>query len=208
MSYKILVNDQSIDITSYSVKRVKIDGRLLLTAIIPKENISAGDLDTLCSEIEANAPTIGIYDTDLEETVQTLTGFKLTPVFALSKDRTAWELSIENSSELEYQYGLLKQRADDLEKANASQALTIASQGETIEAQNETIHSQGTAIIAQASKILEQDEQISAQAKTIEEQNATITSQGEQINAQAEQISAQAEEMTLLNDTLLEMLMG
>lgn len=200
------INNTNIEITSKNVRRFNNDGRLLLTVTIPKENISAGDLDILCSEIEANAPVIKIYEN--EEIVQTLTGFRVSPIFSLSKDRTSWELSIENSSELEYQYGLLKDRADALEKANADQARVIESQGASIAEQTETIHNQGTAIIAQASKILEQDEQITAQAKTIAEQTETITAQGEQINAQEEMLELQAEEMILLNDTLLEMLLG
>lgn len=167
----ILINEQKIEITSKSVKRFNNDGHLLLTVVIPKENISAGDLDTLVTEIKENAPTIEVYEN--EEVVQTLTGFKLTPVFALSKDGLSWELSIENSSELEYQYGRLKDRADALEKSNTEQALVIADQAKTITAQ-------GSAITAQASKILEQD-------KIIE---------------------LQAEELTLLNETLLEMIMG
>ncbi len=174
----IVINNQSIGITDYNVRRLKIDGRDILTVTIPKENISAGDLDILCSEIEANAPVITV--TEDEETVQTLTGFRLHPIFGLCSDRTSWELKIENESELAFQYGLLKQRADDLEKANADQARVIESQGATIAEQTETIHNQGTAIIAQA----------------------------EQIANQEEQIALQAEEMVLLNDTLLEMLLG
>ncbi len=167
----ILVNEKQIEITSKSVRRFNNDGRLLLSVVIPKENISAGDLDILVTEIKESAPTIEVYEN--EEVVQTLTGFKLTPVFALSKDGLSWELSIENSSELEYQYGLLKDRADALEKANADQALVIADQAKTITAQ-------GSVLTAQANRILEQDELI----------------------------ANQADEITLLNDTLLEMLMG
>lgn len=126
----ILVNEQSIEITKHNIVRTTIDGHLTLTAFIPKDNISANDLVTLCTEIEANAPTITVYEN--EEVVQILTGFKLYPVFALSKDHTSWELTIENSSELEFQYGLLKQRADNLEKANADQAQKIESQDQII----------------------------------------------------------------------------
>lgn len=195
----ILVNEQSINVTKHKVVRNPSDGRVTLTVWIPKENISAGDLDTLCNTIEETAPTIRV--TENEEVVQTLTGFKLYPVFGLAKDRITWELVIENGSELEYQYGLLKQRADDLEKANASQALLIESQGATIAEQTETINNQAIAIYNQGQRISDQDILIANQTVTISEQNATITSQGAQI-------SAQAEEMTLLNDTLLEMLLG
>lgn len=202
----IVINNQSIGITDYNIRRLKIDGRDILTVTIPKENISAGDLDILCSEIEANAPVITV--TEDGETVQTLTGFRLHPIFGLCSDRISWELKIENESELAFQYGLLKQRADDLEKANADQALVIASQGATIAEQTETINNQAIAIYNQGQRISDQDILIANQTVTISEQNATITAQGEQITAQEEQIALQAEEMVLLNDTLLEMLMG
>lgn len=174
----ILINEQSITITKHKVVRSTIDGHLTLTVWIPTENITPDDLFILCTTIEETAPTIKVYEN--EDVVETLTGFKLYPVFALSKDRTSWELSIENSSELEYQYGLLKQRADDLEKANASQALVIKSQGTTI---------------------AEQAQKIESQAQTIADQTTEIGRQGAKIIAQAEEIS-------LLNDMLLDIVMG
>lgn len=202
----IKINNQQIEIIDYNIRRLKIDGRDILTVTIPKENISAGDLDILCSEIEANAPVITV--TEDEETVQTLTGFRLHPIFGLCSDRTSWELKIENESELAFQYGLLKQRADELEKANADQARVIESQGAIIAEQTETINDQAIAIYNQGQRISDQDIMIANQTVTISEQNATITSQGEKISAQEEQLALQAEEMTLLNDTLLEMLLG
>jgi len=72
---KILINEQSIEIIDYSVKRFTIDGHLLLKVNIPKENISAGDLDNLVTDIKETAPTIKIIEND--EVVQTLTGFKM-----------------------------------------------------------------------------------------------------------------------------------
>lgn len=202
----IKINNQQIEIIDYNIRRLKIDGRDILTVTISKENISAGDLDILCSEIEANAPVITV--TEDEETVQTLTGFRLHPIFGLCSDRTSWELKIENESELAFQYGLLKQRADELEKANADQARVIESQGAIIAEQTETINDQAIAIYNQGQRISDQDIMIANQTVTISEQNATITSQGEKISAQEEQLALQAEEMTLLNDTLLEMLLG
>ena len=206
MSKKILINEQSIDIIDYSVQRSRLDGHLTLTVKVPMENISAGDLVTLVNYIKTDAPAIVVYEDD--KAVQTLTGFKLTPFFALAKDGLTWELSIENSSELEFQYGLLKQRADNLERLNADQALVIASQGEQITLQNEVIRNQEQRISDQDILIESQGHKIESQDKIIEDQNATIASQGEQIADQAEQIALQAEEMILLNDTLLEMLMG
>lgn len=134
----ILVNEQQIEITSKKVQRFNNDGHLLLTVSIVKENITANELDELCDYIKENAPTIAVYD-DNGEKVETLTGFRLKARFGRNEAGTAWKLEIENSSELEYQYGLLLDRAEALEKLTTDQAATIERQNATIDSLNQQL---------------------------------------------------------------------
>lgn len=128
----ILVNEQKIEITSQTVKRYNSDGHLLLTVLLPKESKTADEMDALCDYIAENAPVIAVYDEN-DEKVQSMEGFKLQPIFNRSKDGVSWELNIENASELEYQYGLLRDRTASLEQANADQAKVISDQAAVIE---------------------------------------------------------------------------
>lgn len=97
----ILINETQIAITNYVVNRNRITGQLVLTVTIPKENLTAVEIDELRTNIKNNAPTITVYN-DNNEVVQTLTGFALEPNYGTKDD--SWELTVENKSELEYQY--------------------------------------------------------------------------------------------------------
>lgn len=128
----ILVNEQKIEITYKNVQRFNYDGHVLLTVRIPKESMTADQVDQLCDYIKANAPTIEVYD-DNDEKVQTLTGFEIKPIFKRSDDGLTWELNIENKSEMGFQYGLLLDRAEALEKENAAKDQVIRDQAAAIE---------------------------------------------------------------------------
>lgn len=134
----ILVNEQQIEIKDKKVNRSSSDGRVILTVYIPKQNITADELDVLCDYIKDNEPKIVIYDDDGEK-VETLTGFKLKARFARNEDGTVWNLIIENRSELEYQYGLLLDRAEALEKLTTDQAAIIERQNATIDSLNQQL---------------------------------------------------------------------
>lgn len=134
----VLVNEQRIDIKSYKVKRINTDGHLLLTVFIAKETKTGNELDELCDYIELATPKLFVYD-DASEKVETLTGFRLKARFGRNEDGTAWKLEIENSSELEYQYGLLLDRAEALENQNKEQAATIQTQAATISSLNQQL---------------------------------------------------------------------
>ena len=156
----ILVNDQKIEITATpKVQRFNSDGHLLLTVFIPKDGKTADEMDALCDYIAENAPVIGVYDGN-DEKVQSLEGFKLQPTFHRSKDGATWELSIENSSELEYQYGLLRDRTASLEQSNAEQAKVIDEQAKAITEQATVINNQAKAIDDQAAVIENLNQQL------------------------------------------------
>lgn len=119
----ILVGETRVDIINYGVQRDRITGRLILTVTMLKENITATELDTLCTTIKDTAPEIIVYGDD-GEMVQKLVGFALMPVFGLTKNGT-WEVVVENKSELEYQYqtlleenAVLKAQTQTLEEQN------------------------------------------------------------------------------------------
>ena len=107
----ILINEKQIAITSYVVNRNRITGQLVLTVTIPKENLSAVEIDKLRAEIKNNAPAITVYN-DNNEVVQTLTGFALEPNYGTKGE--SWELTVENKSELEYQYQKLVEENEAL----------------------------------------------------------------------------------------------
>lgn len=175
----ILINEQQIGVVDKpTVTRSKYDGTDTFKAIIPKENLTAAEIEELCAYIRENAPVIELYDND--EKVQTFDGFSLYPVYAPSKDNTVWYLTIENESELKYQYGLLKDRAEKLEKENATLTQTVQTQTQALTEHANVINAQGETIMAQA------------------EQVATLN----------ETIASQAGEIELLNDTLLAVIMG
>lgn len=117
--YILKVNDQQLEIKHYTVQRFTNDGHLLLTASIQKDSKTGNEMDALCDYIQDNAPVIAVYDKN-DEKVQSLEGFRLKPIYGRSTDGATWELSIENSSELEYQYGLLRDRTAALEQENAA----------------------------------------------------------------------------------------
>lgn len=128
----ILVNEQKIEITYKNVQRFNYDGHVLLTVRIPKESMTADQVDELCDYIKASAPTIEVYDEN-DEKVQTLTGFEIKPIFKRSEDGLTWELNIENKSEMGFQYGLLLDRAEALEKDNAAKDQLIRDQAAAID---------------------------------------------------------------------------
>lgn len=134
----ILVNDQQIAIISKSVKRFNSDGHLLLTVFITKTEKTGNELDELCDYINANAPDIFVCDNSGAKE-ETLTGFRLKARFGRNEDGTAWKLEIENSSELEYQYGRLLDRAEALETLAKEQAETIQTQTAFIENLNQQL---------------------------------------------------------------------
>lgn len=107
----ILINETQIAITNYVVNRNRITGQLVLTVTIPKENLTAVEIDELRTEIKNGAPAITVYN-DENEVVQTLTGFALEPNYGTKGD--AWELTVENKSELEYQYQKLVEENEAL----------------------------------------------------------------------------------------------
>ena len=160
----ILVNEKQIEITSHKVKRFTNDGHLLLTVFIPKENMTGNGMDALCDDIEENAPAITVYESD-GEIVQTMTGFKIKPTFRRTEDGTAWELNIENASELEYQYGRLQDRAAALEKLNKEQAQLISKQAAAID----NLNSQLLVVQLAAAELYEKSLQAEATEETTEE---------------------------------------
>lgn len=107
----ILINEKQIAITNYVVNRNRITGQLVLTVTIPKENLTAVEIDELRAEIKNNAPAITVYN-DNNEVVQTLTGFALEPNYGTKGE--SWELTVENKSELEYQYQKLVEENEAL----------------------------------------------------------------------------------------------
>lgn len=196
----ILANEKRLTISKEpGVQRNKITGQLILTLTTEKQNATASEIEDLINYIAENGPTIVVYD-DEDNPIASLAGFKLYPSFALTK-LGFWEIVIENESENTYQIERANEKIRSLEA-------TIESQAQTIAGQTEVINAQGIEIYNQEQRISDQDLLIDNQTIRISEQNATIISQGERITAQAEQIEAQNEEISLLNDTLLEILMG
>ena len=94
-------------------------------------------------------------------------------------------------------------------------AIVINAQGATIEnLQTEKeelqreVNAQGTTIETLQIEKAELQREVNAQGEQLAEQGETIAEQGERIAEQKETIEAQNEEIAMLNDTLLEVLMG
>ena len=135
----ILINEQQIGVVKMpTVTRSTMDGHLTFKAVIPKENLTATEIAELHAYIKANGPVIEFYN-DNAEKVQTFEGFNLYPIYSPNREDTAWELTIENESELKYQYGLLKNRAETLEKQNAELTSAVNSHANVITEQYATI---------------------------------------------------------------------
>lgn len=203
----ILAGEKTLTITSYSPVRDRVTGKVNLELKTSRGNTTSAELEELSDYIEANAPAIEVYD-DNGDKVTRLEGFKFYPSFALNRKTNTWEVTIENESENTFQIGRAHEKITALEQANADleqtvqeQAVTIANQGQTIQGQAITIYNQGQAI-------LDQNIVIDNQNNRITEQNNTIDNQNKRITEQEETITQQAAELGLLNDTLLEMLMG
>lgn len=104
-------------------------------------------------------------------------------------------------NEARKQITTLEQEKTELQNTVNAQSTELQAHAKIIVVQNEQLETQ-------AQTILEQGNIIALQGKSLEEQQTIITEQSEKITEQAEAINAQKEEITILNDTLLEVLMG
>lgn len=183
----ILVNERKIEITYKNVQRFNYDGHVLLTVRIPKESMTADQVDELCDYIKENAPAIEVYDAN-DEKVQTLTGFKVKPTFKRSEDGATWELNIENGSEMEFQYGLLKDRADALEKANAALVKANNDQAAVIE----NLNMQLLMVQLAAAELYEKSQAAEAPAEDVTEEPATESTEEPEETTEPEAAESEA----------------
>ena len=164
----ILINGQQIGVENKpTVTRSTMDGHLTFKVIIPKENLTVTEIAELHAYIKANAPVIEFYN-DNEEKVQTFEGFNLYPLYSPNREDTAWELTIENESELKYQYGLLKNRAEALEKQSVELHGVITAQDNELKAHAKVITEQNAVIEQQTALVGALEETSVIQMATIE----------------------------------------
>lgn len=101
-----------------------------------------------------------------------------------------------------------RKQIETLEHEKTELQNTVNAQGNELQSHAEIIVLQNEQLSEQAQTITEQGNTIVTQGESIKKHQTTITEQNEKIKEQAEAIEAQNEEIVMLNDTLLEVLMG
>lgn len=198
----LAIGETTLELKDFAKKWDKIAGVYAIITI-PTTAISHDDLkalftgnqnDLIVTKEDGSTETFSGYS-ELHSIVENIAD----GTYVVTQYCTSTALHLLN--EARKQIETLEQEKTDLQN-------TVKAQGSELQTHAKIIVSQNEQLVTQAQTITEQGNTIALQSKSLEEQQAIITEQNEKITEQAEAIDAQIEEIAILNDTLLEVLMG